>query len=244
MYPINTFVQIFRMNKLKALFNWSTGKDSALALYYALKSAEFSVEKLITTVSEEYKRVSMHGVSKELLMKQAEQLNLPLHQISIPTDASMKSYNSIMSEELSGLRDEGYDYSIFGDIFLEDLRIYREEKLSEVGLKAVFPLWKRSTKELINEFLSLGFKAITVSVDANLLDDSFVGVELNEDFFNRLPKNVDVCGENGEFHTFVFDGPIFKETIDFTIGKKVLKHYAKSANSNWESKFWYCDLES
>ncbi|WP_372800555.1 diphthine--ammonia ligase [Lutibacter sp.] len=228
----------------KAYFNWSTGKDSALALYKILQDKSYSTEVLVTTVSKKLQRVSMHGVREELLESQAKQIGLPLYKIYFPEDVSLKTYNIIMKENLEKLIiPNKYEYAVFGDIFLEDLKAFREKKLSELNLKAVFPLWKSNTKELLLEFISLGFKAITVSVNANLLDESFVGRILDENFINNLPPNVDVCGENGEFHTFVFDGPIFKTPIKFEVGEKVLKTYESSDNDTWDNSFWYCDLK-
>lgn len=228
----------------KAYFNWSTGKDSALALYKILQDKSYSTEVLVTTVSKKLQRVSMHGVREELLESQAKQIGLPLYKIYFPEDVSMETYNIIMKENLEKLIiPNKYEYAVFGDIFLEDLKAFREKKLSELNLKAVFPLWKSNTKELLLEFISLGFKAITVSVNANLLDESFVGRILDENFINNLPPNVDVCGENGEFHTFVFDGPIFKTPIKFEVGEKVLKTYESSDNDTWDNSFWYCDLK-
>ncbi|WP_298286569.1 diphthine--ammonia ligase [uncultured Lutibacter sp.] len=228
----------------KAYFNWSTGKDSALALYKILQDKSYSTEVLVTTVSKKLQRVSMHGVREELLESQAKQIGLPLYKIYFPEDVSLKTYNIIMKENLEKLIiSNKYEYAVFGDIFLEDLKAFREKKLSELNLKAVFPLWKNNTKELLLEFISLGFKAITVSVNANLLDESFVGRILDENFINNLPPNVDVCGENGEFHTFVFDGPIFKTPIKFEVGEKVLKTYESSDNDTWDNSFWYCDLK-
>lgn len=226
----------------KAYFNWSTGKDSALALYTALEEKEFSIEKLITTVNKQFGRVSMHGVPEKLLEQQADSLKLPLEKIYFPEDVSMKLYDEIMRENLGKLVSDGFEYAVFGDIFLEDLKKYREQKLAELHLRGIFPLWKRDSKELMQQFISLGFKAITVSVNAKLLDESFVGRELNEDFLKDLPSTVDVCGENGEFHTFVYDGPIFTKPINFKIGDKVLKTYKTEDADTWDSSFWYCDL--
>ncbi|WP_298427494.1 diphthine--ammonia ligase [uncultured Kordia sp.] len=235
----------------KAYFNWSTGKDSSLALYHILKNKEYNVTQLVTTVNKDYERVSMHGLREALLDAQVERLQLPLQKIYFPAEVSMSSYDATMKEATKKLIYEGYQYGIFGDIFLEDLRNYREEKLKEVGITGVFPLWKQDTKALLKELLVLGFKAITVCVNAKLLDESFVGRVLDEDFLNDLPDTVDPCGENGEFHTFVFDGPIFSSPIDFTIGEKVLKTYSPSKkdedscgtdDSAWDRAFWYCDL--
>jgi len=235
----------------KAYFNWSTGKDSSLALYHILQQKEYDVTQLVTTVNKDYKRVSMHGLRETLLDAQVARLQLPLKKIYFPAQVSMSDYDEAMRNAMEELVSHGFQYGIFGDIFLEDLRKYREERLVEVGITGVFPLWKKNTTTLLQEFISLGFKAITVCVNAKLLDESFVGRILDEDFIKDLPDGVDPCGENGEFHTFVFDGPIFSTPIDFTIGEKVLKTYAPSEkeedacvtdDSTWDTAFWYCDL--
>ena len=226
----------------KAFFNWSTGKDSALALYKILQDKNYSIDKLVTSVNENFSRVSMHGVHEELLNQQAESIGLPLEKIYFPEEVSMEFYGEIMKNKMLQLASEGFEFSVFGDIFLEDLKNYRESKLQEVNLKAVFPLWKRDSKELMKEFISVGFKAITVSISEKHLDKSFVGRELDIDFINDLPENVDACGENGEFHTFVYDGPIFKKPIEFFIGEKTKRNYTKEEKTNWDTSFWYIDL--
>lgn len=226
----------------KAFFNWSTGKDSALALYTILKDSNFSIEKLVTSVNKSFDRVSMHGVQEELLNQQAESLGLPLQKIYFSEEVSMDLYGEIMKSSMDHLVAEGYEYSVFGDIFLEDLKKYREQKLAEVNLKGVFPLWKRDSREIMTEFISLGFKAITVNVNSTYLDETFVGRVLDLNFINDLPESVDVCGENGEFHTFVYDGPIFKKPIEFSMGEKTKKEYKKDKNTNWDTSFWYIDL--
>ncbi len=236
-------------------FNWSSGKDSSLALYYVLQQKEFEVTKLLTTVNKDYTRVSMHGLREELLELQANSLTIPLEKIELPAHVSMSSYNKVMKRTVSKLVKEGYTHCIFGDIFLEDLKTYREEQLKPSGIQCVFPLWKKNTKELLLEFIALGFKAITVCVNAKYLDKSFCGRVLDVSFLNDLPSNVDPCGENGEFHTFVYDGPIFDHPIPFEIGDKVLRSYEPSKDEDdncftsdqedhksWDTSFWYCDL--
>lgn len=236
-----------------SIFNWSGGKDSALAMYYVLKNPELSIGKLITSVNSTHNRVSMHGLRTELLELQADSLGLPLQQLLLADQPTMEAYNQAMAGIMKELKADGFTHAIFGDIFLEDLRKYREEKLAEVGFTAVFPLWKRDTTELVQEFLDLGFKTITVCVKAELLDESFAGRIIDKDFLKDLPKGVDPCGENGEFHTFVFDGPIFKQPIPFTIGETVFKEYTSPSNQedNCTSDqrpapanmgFWFCDL--
>lgn len=233
--------------KSKAIFNWSSGKDSAFALYKILNLNQFEIVSLITSINEKYRRVSMHGLSEKLLEKQAESIGLPLQKIMLPESPSMEEYNSIMNSTLTDLKQKGITHSIFGDIFLEDLRKYREEKLNEVGLKGVFPLWKENTKDLIQEFISLGFKTIVICVNEDYLDKSFVGRIIDQQFIDDLPENVDPCGENGEYHTFTFDGPIFQFPVKYEIGEIVRKTYPKpnsetSEKNDEEYGFWFCDL--
>ncbi|MEA9415632.1 diphthine--ammonia ligase [Flavobacterium sp. PL02] len=237
-----------------ALFNWSSGKDSALALYKIQQEKEFEINCLLTSVNQQFQRISMHGVRVELLEQQAKSIGLPLEIMQIPEMPTMEVYEEVMTKTLAKLKDQGVKYSIFGDIFLEDLRKYREDKLIDIGFEAVFPLWKIPTKDLIQEFISLGFKTIVVCVNERFLDKSFVGRVIDQDFINDLPDNVDVCGENGEFHTFTFDGPIFSEPIQFEIGEIVHRKYEKpktessdtacdtNASDTFDYGFWYCDL--
>lgn len=230
--------------KQKALFNWSGGKDSSLCLYHALKDERFDIQYLLTTVNGKNKRVSMHGVSENLLDEQAKSIGLPIRKIYLPEYPGMEEYDTIISTELEMAKDQGIEISIFGDIFLEDLRTYREKQLAKKRFKAEFPLWKRDTKEIAKEFIDLGFKTIIVSVDSRYLDKSFAGRIFDESFLTDLPANVDPCGENGEFHSFVFDGPIFKNLIQFEKGEIVYKEYKSHSKENPDHKFgfWYCDL--
>ncbi|WP_298883577.1 diphthine--ammonia ligase [uncultured Polaribacter sp.] len=240
----------------KTYFNWSSGKDSALALYKMQQNKEHNLDLLVTTTNKNFDRVSMHGLRNELLFKQADSIGVKLNTIEFPADVTMDLYSEIMKTSMNSLVEKKYTHAVFGDIFLEDLKAYRDSKLAEVNIKGVYPLWKKDTKTLIKEFLDLGFKAITVCVNAKLLGKEFVGRVIDEKFINDLPENVDVCGENGEFHTFVYDGPIFNYPIDFSLGEKVLKSYTlhdkeednchlqKEEIVNHDNSFWYCDLLS
>jgi len=242
--------------KQSAIFNWSGGKDSALALYKVQQSGQYEVQTLLTSVSEPYQRISMHGVRVALLEQQAASIGLPCHQLRLPETPTMDAYEQLMTSTLHSLQQRGATISIFGDIFLEDLRRYREEQLARVGMQAAFPLWGVPTSELIREFIGLGFKTITTCVNEKFLDQSFVGRIIDEDFLRALPANVDPCGENGEFHTFVFDGPIFKAPIAFEKGEVVHRKYTpapkadddsyecgdKDDPSPFNTGFWYCDL--
>ncbi len=230
--------------KQKALFNWSGGKDSSLCLYHALNDERLDIQYLLTTINGKNKRVSMHGVSEDLLDEQAKSIGLPLRKIHLPEFPTMEEYDTIISKELELAKNQGINTSVFGDIFLEDLRAYREKQLAKKGFKAEFPLWKRDTKEIAKEFIDLGFKTIIVSVDSRYLDKSFAGRIFDESFLTDLPANVDPCGENGEFHSFAFDGPIFKNSIQFEKGEIVYKEYKSHSKENPDERFgyWYCDL--
>ncbi|AYZ34172.1 diphthine--ammonia ligase [Chryseobacterium indologenes] len=232
--------------KPQALFNWSSGKDSALALYKILQKNQYEVSTLLTSINEEFQRVSMHGVHVSLLEKQAESLRIPLVKMELPKEPSMEEYQKIMGNTMAEIQALGVTHSIFGDIFLEDLRKYREQQLNAIGMQAVFPLWKKDTSILIREFLDLGFKTIVTCVNGSYLDKGFAGRMIDHDFIKDLPENVDPCGENGEFHTFTFDGPIFKTPVAFEIGETVKKTYPKpktdADKEDGEYVFWFSDL--
>jgi uncharacterized protein (TIGR00290 family) len=211
--------------------SWSGGKDSALALYEIQKAHTHRIAALLTTVTEDYDRISMHGVRRALLEQQAEALALPLKKILIPKDSTNALYESRMRALLEEGRREGIDTVAFGDIFLEDLKVYREKNLAQLGMKGLFPIWKRETAELARTFIHLGFKAVLVCVDTALLDPAFAGRAYDEKLLRDLPANVDPCGENGEFHSFAFAGPIFKHPINYTVGEVVQR-----------DRFCFCDL--
>lgn len=232
-----------------ALMNWSGGKDSALALYHALRDPRYRVTDLLTSVNAHYQRVSMHGVRIALLEEQARQIGLPLTTLQLPEMPDMATYEGTMRRTLQPLLDKGIRHGIFGDIYLEDLRLYREQQLAQVGMEAVFPLWQRPGRELLREYLALGFQAVVVCVNEQYLDASFCGRLLDEDFLRDLPAHVDPCGENGEYHSFVFDAPYFAAPVAFEKGELVRRTYARPATSvaaasadPYATGFWYCDL--
>ena len=216
----------------KVLFTWSGGKDSVLALYELEIKHDYEVVALLTTLTEDYDRISMHGVRSLLLERQANSLGLPIEKVYISKNSSNQEYEANMREVLQKYLTFGISSVVFGDIFLEDLRKYREDNLSKIGMKAVFPIWKRDTAELAHEFIDLGFKAVVTCVDSKVLDKIFIGRLFDEQFLSELPANVDPCGENGEFHSFVYDGPIFKERVSYERGEINLR----------DNRFWYCDL--
>lgn len=215
------------------LFCWSGGKDSAMALHELLRQGDVQIVALLTTVTETFNRISMHGVRRELLAQQAQSLNLPLHEVLIPPQCVNPVYESRMEQALRHFKEQGVQKVAFGDIFLEDLRLYREKNLARIGMTALFPLWKRDTRELIREFQASKFRAIAVCIDPKAIDPSFAGRELDTSFFRDLPPHADPCGENGEFHTFVFDGPIFQSPIHVRAGEVVNR-----------DGFVFCDLLS
>ena len=215
----------------KVLLSWSGGKDSAIALYEIQRGREYEVVSLLTTLTEEYDRVTMHGVQRVLLERQAESLWLPLQQILIPKGASNEEYASKMHAALAEFQSADVSSVVFGDVFLEDVRKYREDNLSKIGMKAIFPIWGRDTAELAQTFVDLGFKAVVTCVDSKILGETFAGRMIDDSFLAELPPNVDPCGENGEFHSFVFDGPIFRTRISITVGQIVLR-----------DSFFFCDL--
>ena len=220
------------MKKQKAIFSWSGGKDSAFALYQIRRGNQYDVCALLTTVTEDFNRISMHGVRNALLEAQAESIGIRLEKVFIPKDSSDKEYESRMKDALLRYTAAGVFTVIFGDIFLDDLKKYREEKLSRLSMKAAFPIWKRDTASLAVEFISNGFKAVITCVDSKAMDVKFAGAAFDHNFLKEIPAGVDPCGENGEFHSFVFDGPIFNRPIGFIKGETVLK----------QERFCYCDI--
>ena len=211
--------------------SWSGGKDSCLALFEIQKTRDYRVAALLTTVTRDYDRISMHGVRRVLLERQAACLGFPLHQVLITKGASNEEYETNLIEAVSAYSDQGIDSIVFGDLFLEDIKTYRDQFLARHGLRGIYPVWMRNTTEFISEFIALGFKAVITCVNADVLDSSFAGMFIDQNLLSALPAHVDPCGENGEFHTFVFDGPSFAQAVDFSVGETVSR-----------DGFWFCDL--
>ncbi|RZJ73111.1 MAG: diphthine--ammonia ligase [Flavobacterium sp.] len=228
------------MPKQLAVFNWSGGKDSTLALHYILQNNDFDVCYLLTTVNDGFNRVAMHGVREVLLLAQVRSLNIPLIQVRLPEMPDMETYEKELAGALTDLKSQGINHSIFGDIFLEDLKVYRENQLRKIGMEAVFPLWKRDSLELVKEFIALGYRTIVVCAQDGLQD--FCGRIIDQSFLDDLPEGIDPAGENGEFHTFVFDGPIFEKSIQFSVGETVHKTFPSPNKDDKPSGYWYIDL--
>nr|WP_298995256.1 diphthine--ammonia ligase [uncultured Allomuricauda sp.] len=226
----------------KTYFNWSSGKDSALALHYLIQQGNTSIDRLLTTVNGHYNRVSMHGLRKDVLEAQAEAVEIPLDVLEVPESPSMEEYNSLMKNKVLELKSAGYTHTVFGDIFLEDLKKYREDMLRPLGIQPIFPIWKKNTKVLLQEFLELGFKAVIVCINNSKLDKSFLGKELSLELMDTLPEDIDPCGENGEFHTFCFDGPIFKHPVAIELGEHLFKSYDDPSDKIEKIEFGFCDV--
>ncbi|MDM7994690.1 MAG: diphthine--ammonia ligase [Acidobacteriota bacterium] len=219
--------------KDKVVVAWSGGKDAAQALYELIWQDTIEVASLLTTITESYDRISMHGVRRSLLEQQAEALGYALEKISIPQSCSNEIYEERMRLSLEKFGQQGVTAVAFGDLFLQDIRAYREERMRRTGMHCLFPLWGKPTPETARRFLDLGFRAIVVCVDTKVLDGAFAGRDYDRDFIKNLPPGVDPCGENGEFHTFVYDGPIFKKPVPVQRGDIVLR----------DERFFYCDLK-
>ncbi|WP_430615420.1 ATP-binding protein [Flavobacterium sp. JP2137] len=232
----------------KALLHWSTGKDAAYALHQLQQSGQYDILRLSTSVQLEYDRVSMHGIRRELLLRQVAALktSLPLDLLELPFPLSHETYDALMLEQCLHYKEQGIYHHVFGDILLADLKDFRERQLSKLGLTAVFPLWNRPTDQLLLEMISAGFKAVVICVNETQLGREFLGRTLDEQFLKDLPKGVDPCGENGEFHTFVYDGPLFEKPVAFQVGEAVYKTYdAPKTTADAQAKkigFWFLDL--
>ena len=203
---------------MKVMMSWSSGKDSAWALHQLLQDPAFDVKGIFATLNEEYDRVAMHGVRRELLERQADRLDLPLDTIDLPNPCSNADYERIMKGFVDRALERGITHLAFGDLFLADVRQYREDNLRGTGLTPLFPIWHYPTRALSRTMLAGGLRTIVTCVDSQQIPASFAGREYNADFLADLPESADPCGENGEFHTFVFDGPMFKAPIDVEVG--------------------------
>lgn len=220
------------LNKEPVVLSWSGGKDSAMVAYHLLASQKYEIAALLTTVTEDFDRISMHGVRRELLERQAESLAIPLHKVMIPKDCPNEIYEGRMNAAFSHFKARGITKIAFGDLFLEDIKQYRDERLAQAGMAGIYPIWLRDTDELVRTFIGLGFRAILACVDTHAIDASFAGRELDASLLEDLPRSADPCGEHGEYHSFVYAGPIFKKTIDCKTGETTMR----------SARFNYCDI--
>ncbi|NQT02536.1 MAG: diphthine--ammonia ligase [Planctomycetes bacterium] len=210
--------------KEKVILSWSGGKDSAMALHALLKSGLYEIVSLLTTVSKQYERISHHGVRVELLEQQAAALGIRLHKLYLPqANCSLEDYEAVMKKAMLEYKDKDVLTVAFGDVFLQDLREYRQRNLAKVGMEAIFPIWRRDTTEIVRTFIDLGFKAYLTCVDSEKLGSQFAGRPIDADLIRDLPDGIDPCGENGEFHSYVYDGPIFQRPVGLSVGEVVLR---------------------
>jgi len=203
----------------KTLLSWSSGKDSAWALHVLRQQPEVEVVGLLTTVNQLYQRIAIHAVRVELLRLQAEAVGLPLHIIELPYPCTNAEYEAAMEKFIADAKQQGIQCMAFGDLFLEDIKQYREAKLAGTGITPLTPIWKRPTDKLATEMIASGLRAVVTCVDPRQLDASFAGREFNEQFLKDLPAHIDPCGERGEFHTFAFDGPMFTQPVSMVVGE-------------------------
>jgi uncharacterized protein (TIGR00290 family) len=219
------------MHKIPIVMCWSGGKDSSLALQALLNSSEYDVKALLTTVTQEYDRISMHGVRRQLLEAQAASIGLPLHTVLIPPTCHNDTYEQRMREACESFKAQGIHHMAFGDLYLEDIRTYRDKMLAQIAMTAIYPVWGLDTKQLAQDFIASGFRAILCCTDPAQIPSEFCGRDYDQSLLTDLPTTCDPCGENGEFHTFVHAGPIFKQAIACTKGQAVLR-----------DNFWFCDI--
>ena len=214
-----------------------------MALYES-KFKDINIVSLLSTIELPHNRISMHHVHASLIELQAMRLKLPLHKVYVSENAGLEEYNLQIADTLEKYQATGIDHIVYGDLFLKELRSYRESQMAKLKIKALFPLWERNTKTLALDFLKAGFKAIVVCVNAKYLSGDFVGREYNEAFLSSLPKGIDPCGENGEFHTFVYDGPIFSKEIEVEPSERFFKNLdPEDKNPSIDSAFWYVPLK-
>lgn len=236
------------MNRIPVILSWSGGKDSSYTLHQLLNDERYEVKYLLSTINGTYKRLSMHGVREKLIEAQARSIGIPLLKVYV-YEASNAEYEKQMGDMLRKVKTEGISTVAFGDIFLEDLRVYREEKMKSIGMHCLFPIWKNDTTWLVNDFIAKGFKTYTCCINDGYLDESWCGRLIDENFIKELPSIVDPCGENGEFHSFCFEGPIYKMPITVITGEKTYKALVLNTKDHptpikdvGTKGFWFCDL--
>lgn len=218
--------------------SWSGGKDATLALDSLKNNPRYHIAGLLTTANDHYGRVSMHGLRMELVEEQAEKLGLPLEVVRLPKEVDYDIYEREMKRSMNKLSSEGIEAIAFGDIFLEDLKKYREQMLSACGLEGIYPLWEQDTRELSNYFINKGYRSKVIVINGTKLEDAYVGREYDASFLNDLPDGIDPCGENGEFHSFVYDGPLFSQAVTFKTGEVQVRHYGGEESN----RAVFCDV--
>jgi len=230
--------------KNKAVFNWSGGKDSALALSKVLKEQQYEIVSLLTTVNRDSRRSTMHAIPETLLQKQADSIGIPLYTVDLTPQGNMTDYEDAMQKAVSHFKELGVNHFIFGDIFLHDVKSYREKQLQPYNITVVEPLWNKGSHEVMNDFLASELKTIIVTTTADILDSSFIGRHIDESFIADLPAGMDICGENGEYHTFCYDGDIFSYPVPYSLGEPEKRTYSfkQDDGSIKEYSYWFANL--
>jgi uncharacterized protein (TIGR00290 family) len=209
--------------KKKTLLSWSSGKDSSWTLHVLKQRDDVEIVGLFCTINRKFERAAMHAVRIELIKRQASSAELPVQFIELPHPCTDAEYRAIMGEFIDRMSHQGIEYIAFGDLFLEDIRSYRENNLADTGITPIFPIWGMETTTLSKEMVDSGLRAVITCIDPNKLDPEFIGREYDQAFLEQLPDTVDPCGENGEFHSFAFGGPMFKEQIEVRLGETVTR---------------------
>lgn len=234
------------MERKKSVFNWSGGKDSAHALWRAMQSDEYEIVALLTTANRSTRRSTMHGIPESLLLAQAERIGVPLHVVDLVPQGGMEDYGEAMTRAVGHFRQQGVTHFIFGDIFLHDVRTYRERQLAPLGIEVAEPLWGRSSEAVMREFLGTGLKTVVVTAQADLFGPETIGRRIDRAFLDSLPAGTDPNGENGEYHTFCFDGPIFRRPVPFRLGDPFSRSYDVRLDdgSTRTYTYWFARLEA
>ena len=240
---LNTEQKTFKLKSSmkKAVFNWSGGKDSALALQNVLEEKEFEVIALLTTMNEESQKSSMHSIPLEILERQAESIGIPLYAVTSST--MLKNYEEKMAEAVNHFKEQGVKHFIFGDIFLSDVKAYRESKLQPLGIEVVEPLWEKTSQEVIDDILRSGIQSKIIVTQADLLDETYIGKDLDQNLINSFPDNMDVCGENGEYHTLSYAGGLFKKKVEFSISETIKTSFDFTLDTGEQKTFEYWQAE-
>lgn len=229
----------------KAVFNWSGGKDSALALYKALQSGEYEIISLLTTVNRDSRRSTMHAIPEPLLQAQANSIGIPLYMVDLTPRGDMADYADAMQKAVEFFKAREVTHFIFGDIFLHDVRAYREKQLKPYGMTVAEPLWDSSPEEVMEEFLASGLKTVIVTTMAEHLGKEYIGRPLDREFLCSLPPDLDICGENGEYHTLCYDGPLFRYPVPFELGEPFLFSHevGMEDGSRQTFSYWFANIK-
>ncbi len=232
------------MEKVKAVFNWSGGKDSALALYRVLRGGRYEVTALLTTVGEETGRTALHGIPEGLLRCQAERIGIPLHVVRLSSEGDKAGNAMEMARTVECFRARGVTHFVFGDIFLPGVRAYRERRLRPCGIEVKEPLWGLSPREVMGDFLASGFRTVVVAAMDGELGREAVGRTVDAEFVASIPPQVDLCGERGEYHTFCYDGPIFRSPVPFSLGEPFRRSFDvwPGKGTGRTDTYWFADL--